>query len=355
MTPNKKKNLFSQPADKLLEGFPYWERLHGLWQTMPNFNPVTITSSHGQNLSNRAESLRQGKGKGREVSPLSHESEPEDPMDVDNHGLPTLDLDNPSQPPPPPTPPLPEFSRLLSFHNDSPPTNSLVLRSRSISRGRAASRSSHRFSPFTNRSDRLTPFRSATPSTPLTSMTPPTPLTPSFDDEVDSSNFMAKRMDRMIAAESTKLRRYEAKQMASEVDVERERSRQKLIEANIEKERLKQRERITAMHHTREREKELHQLKLLEMQLRLAEAKTKTTVPSSLPSLPVSQPAQFDFNQFDFNANPLDDLGPPNDLSPLDDFGDLGPLNNMGPLDNFGALAGLGDFEGFHGSFHDAS
>lgn len=33
-----------------MEEFPYWERLHGYWRTLPNFNPLTVTSEPGQDL-----------------------------------------------------------------------------------------------------------------------------------------------------------------------------------------------------------------------------------------------------------------------------------------------------------------
>jgi len=43
--------------DKLLEGFPYWERLHGYWRTLPNYNPITVTSDPGQDLESDAVAL----------------------------------------------------------------------------------------------------------------------------------------------------------------------------------------------------------------------------------------------------------------------------------------------------------
>jgi len=40
-----------------MEEFPYWERLHGYWRTLPNFNPHTVTSEPGQPLENEAMAL----------------------------------------------------------------------------------------------------------------------------------------------------------------------------------------------------------------------------------------------------------------------------------------------------------
>src|ERR1700678_4371409 len=36
--------------DEMKEDFPYWEHLHGYWRTLPNFNPLTVTSEPGQDL-----------------------------------------------------------------------------------------------------------------------------------------------------------------------------------------------------------------------------------------------------------------------------------------------------------------
>ena len=37
--------------------FPYWERLHGFWQTLPNFNPQTFSSDPGQQIGAEMEEL----------------------------------------------------------------------------------------------------------------------------------------------------------------------------------------------------------------------------------------------------------------------------------------------------------
>lgn len=45
--------------DDMKEEFPYWERLHGYWRTLPNFNPLTVTSEPDQDLENGAVNLFQ--------------------------------------------------------------------------------------------------------------------------------------------------------------------------------------------------------------------------------------------------------------------------------------------------------
>jgi hypothetical protein len=35
---------------ELEKDFPYWQRLHGFWRTLPNFNPHTVSSEPGQDL-----------------------------------------------------------------------------------------------------------------------------------------------------------------------------------------------------------------------------------------------------------------------------------------------------------------
>jgi hypothetical protein len=38
--------------DKLISdnNFPFWDRLHGFWSTLPNFNPLVVSAAHGQLL-----------------------------------------------------------------------------------------------------------------------------------------------------------------------------------------------------------------------------------------------------------------------------------------------------------------
>ena len=45
--------------DKLIldYNFPIWERLHGFWRTLPNFNPHVVSSEPGQNLEREAQTL----------------------------------------------------------------------------------------------------------------------------------------------------------------------------------------------------------------------------------------------------------------------------------------------------------
>jgi hypothetical protein len=38
--------------DKLTSdnNFPFWDRLHGFWSKLPNFNPMAVSAEHGQLL-----------------------------------------------------------------------------------------------------------------------------------------------------------------------------------------------------------------------------------------------------------------------------------------------------------------
>ncbi|KDR70600.1 hypothetical protein GALMADRAFT_229964 [Galerina marginata CBS 339.88] len=45
--------------DELSVEFPYWERLHGYWRTLPNYNPLTVTLEPDQDLEGGALNLFQ--------------------------------------------------------------------------------------------------------------------------------------------------------------------------------------------------------------------------------------------------------------------------------------------------------
>ncbi|KAI0285550.1 hypothetical protein BC826DRAFT_873268, partial [Russula brevipes] len=46
-------NLIEQET----QNFKWWPRLHGFWRTLPNFNPYTVSSDPGQDLSDAALSV----------------------------------------------------------------------------------------------------------------------------------------------------------------------------------------------------------------------------------------------------------------------------------------------------------
>jgi hypothetical protein len=52
-------------SEKETEHFKWWPRLHGLWRTLPNFNPYTVSSEPGQDLAGEALSVLLG-GHGHE-------------------------------------------------------------------------------------------------------------------------------------------------------------------------------------------------------------------------------------------------------------------------------------------------
>ena len=51
--------LSSSRSDQLILDYklPVWERLHGFWRMLPNFNPHTVSSEPGQDLGGEARSL----------------------------------------------------------------------------------------------------------------------------------------------------------------------------------------------------------------------------------------------------------------------------------------------------------
>ncbi|KAH9024121.1 hypothetical protein EDB84DRAFT_1238971, partial [Lactarius hengduanensis] len=50
----RKDSNLSNVLDKLLTGFPIWERLHGFWRTLPSFNPHAVSLEPGQDLEGEA-------------------------------------------------------------------------------------------------------------------------------------------------------------------------------------------------------------------------------------------------------------------------------------------------------------
>jgi hypothetical protein len=57
------KNFF---LEQLEQEFPFWKRLHGFWQTLPNFNPYTASSEPGQDLAADVLTLIWGRGQDNE-------------------------------------------------------------------------------------------------------------------------------------------------------------------------------------------------------------------------------------------------------------------------------------------------
>ncbi|KAJ7720745.1 hypothetical protein DFH07DRAFT_784287 [Mycena maculata] len=67
---------------------PYWDRLHGFWRTLPNFNPTLVTSEAGQDIA--GEALK-----------LTHRYDGKDPheeMEDDGKSIPISDLDRSPSP-----------------------------------------------------------------------------------------------------------------------------------------------------------------------------------------------------------------------------------------------------------------
>lgn len=71
--------LVSRPVDEMKVDFPYWERLHGYWRTLPNFNPLTVTSEPDQDLEGGALDLFQNgnsQSAANQLQELGFEDEP---------------------------------------------------------------------------------------------------------------------------------------------------------------------------------------------------------------------------------------------------------------------------------------
>src|SRR5882762_135128 len=84
----KLKEKLKFRTDKLTSKFPWWERLHGFWRTLPNFNPVTVSSEPGQDLVEEAKGLLIPSGPSESKLDLETSSEttppPEQGGELDN-------------------------------------------------------------------------------------------------------------------------------------------------------------------------------------------------------------------------------------------------------------------------------
>ena len=48
---------WSSHSDQFTHELPVWERLHGFWRTIPNFNPYMVSSEPGQDLESEAQEV----------------------------------------------------------------------------------------------------------------------------------------------------------------------------------------------------------------------------------------------------------------------------------------------------------
>lgn len=77
--------LKSSRLDQLIidHKLPVWERLHGLWKTLPNFNPIVASSEPGQDLEGQArELLFPSRRDGDHVGEAEAEDIPEEDAEV---------------------------------------------------------------------------------------------------------------------------------------------------------------------------------------------------------------------------------------------------------------------------------
>ncbi|KAF8191874.1 hypothetical protein K438DRAFT_1762457 [Mycena galopus ATCC 62051] len=69
-TPRLISNILTDDL-KVKHNLPYWDRLHGFWHTLPNFNPTVVTSDAGQDIVAQALKLTQ-----RHIEPDDGKEEP---------------------------------------------------------------------------------------------------------------------------------------------------------------------------------------------------------------------------------------------------------------------------------------
>ncbi|KAH9074350.1 hypothetical protein EDB83DRAFT_2516142 [Lactarius deliciosus] len=81
----RKDSNLSNILDKLLIGFPAWERLHGFWRTLPSFNPHAVSSEPGQDLESEAIGVLFGnKDKAEGDGSVGDQDEPDGLGETDN-------------------------------------------------------------------------------------------------------------------------------------------------------------------------------------------------------------------------------------------------------------------------------
>ncbi|KAH8981346.1 hypothetical protein EDB86DRAFT_2812974, partial [Lactarius hatsudake] len=81
----RKDSNLNNVLDKLLADFPFWDRLHGFWRTLPSFNPHTVSSEPGQDLQDEAIGVLFGnKDKAEVGASTSDRDEPDGLWDVDD-------------------------------------------------------------------------------------------------------------------------------------------------------------------------------------------------------------------------------------------------------------------------------
>ena len=81
--------------DRLIIKFPVWERLHGFWRTIPNFNPHMVSSEPGQDLEGKAEEtlfLPRRNGNAGEREELEDEIEGANPLGVTEGAAGAVDI-----------------------------------------------------------------------------------------------------------------------------------------------------------------------------------------------------------------------------------------------------------------------
>ncbi|KAJ7576720.1 hypothetical protein C8J56DRAFT_398656 [Mycena floridula] len=215
--------------------FPFWQRLHGYWRTIPSFNPQTVSSEPGQDLDVDAAQLFTG---------IDSAGKPDDEQDEDgeeNQDGEELDMGD--------TDYVPE--RHLSSEDsfiDIPPPPAKLSSSSSFS------------SPLFNKENARPNVKAEVKPFLLTKAKPTPPSSKgakrtraeTFADEMRAENEMLER----LAEKKHDRRVLELSYKKQKLEVEAE-----------EKRRIAEREHYM-MQCQRERERELHEMRMAQMQMR---------------------------------------------------------------------------------------
>lgn len=234
--------------------FPHWGCLHGIWHTLQNFNPYTHSAEHGQNLAAQVVEFLGGHTSTREKDGDPEKGHNEPSMSHSHSPL----LCNPSPPPNPSLPSLmsPSIAPTAMPHvfTDDPRLpkpgymGSLGWgESQSVSQGQTSSQGQLYGLALHSKGSSLFTIAEYLVT-----------LTDGSDTLVENITSLASnRLEHVIAEQSAKCMKYETLHATVKVNADLE----------LEKKKLKQEECILEMKHTHEWEKEMHQLRMLQLQL----------------------------------------------------------------------------------------
>ena len=240
-TPSSSRIVFGSHhhTAQLSVDFPYWERLHGFWRTIPNFNSHPQSAEPGQDLAAQAQEYLSGSKKSKEKEGANSEEGDEEPS---NNGqlAGVAGIVSISPPASPAT-----TTHLFGNGSDAFSVASRGQQSWSVSRGCMSSRGRLRSSAHGTLSHSSSSLAAA-------------------DDDISAlATIAGKKLDRQIAEQTAKRAKYESVTVKAQAEMEMEKLK---AQAKMETEKLKGQERLLILQYQREREKETHQLQLLQVQ-----------------------------------------------------------------------------------------